>query len=84
MTWERWVWCSKCGHNSRAEISLPESIHCSDCGRLLGRLETPTPRAWGATFDSRHEHVLDTETDETLSAVEWDTERVTIHDGGDR
>lgn len=78
-TEKTWVYCQHCGPRSRFELSLPDTIHCADCGRIVGETLEDIHNEMAA-LKTYFQIVVDSETDETLSGVEWDTDQVAFHD----
>jgi hypothetical protein len=75
-----WVWCSDCGHRSGLEFHNPNKIHCTECGRVVGESEEDVGSEFAA-LRTYYQVVVDTESGECLSGVEWEVDKVEVHDG---
>jgi len=70
-------YCHEKGDYPRLILTLPNQVHCSDCGREVGTLsESVTHSRAVRAADT----VTDYKTGDTLAEIEWDDERVIERD----
>lgn len=74
-----WRACIGCGWYAEINFYNPDLIYCEDCGQKLGETDQPVESDLAAL---EVDEIVHADTGETLATVEWNDDRVEIHEGG--
>jgi len=76
---DRWRTCADCGWYATIRFYTPDAVYCEDCNTKLGETDEPVTQDLVALEGDE----IVAENGETLATVEWDDDRIEVHEAGD-